>query len=195
MRRVGFEYDRNMKSFWPKAPSPRRSVRTAVLLLALAGSLSACNAQTGIEGRDDLQIGSGRTAPPLSGPLVGGGEFSLVGKTGHPVVVDFWGSWCGPCRQEQPDINALYEQYAARGVVFVGVAMRETGTAGITAYQRELGVRYPSISDDGARSSDWSVAAPPTLVLVDGTGHVAKSYLGTVAGLSAALDRLLSAKA
>ena len=169
-----------------------RFARLIGCCVVVAG-LTACNVQNGIATRGDLKLnGSNQPSPPLAGDLVGGGHFDITKELGHPVVVDFWGTWCGPCRQEQPDINALRAQYAPRGVVFIGVAMLEAGTAEVSAYQRDLGVLYPSINDDGSLASDWDVSAPPTVVVVDAKGRVVNSYLGTVAGVGDVLQHLLA---
>lgn len=169
-----------------------RPLRTMVIAAGLVGLLSGCGLQTGIESRSDLSGGAnGRPAPSLHGATLPSGTVDLASERGHPAVIDFWGSWCDPCRAEQPDLSALARRYQARGVRFIGVAMRDQPAA-VRAYQQDFKVPYASVIDDGSIAADYDVAAPPTLVIVDSRGRIDTTLLGTVSGADHALDRLLA---
>ena len=134
----------------------------------------------------------GSTAPQLTGTLVDGGSFDLAAERGKPVVVDFFASWCGPCVAQQADISATARKYAGR-VTFVGVDDRETAAAA-RGFLRSYTVPYEAIVDaDGHIYGDYSIAGPPTTVVVDGAGRVVAGYLGGVRQdtLGAQLDSLL----
>ncbi|GAC1341672.1 MAG: hypothetical protein NVSMB29_12530 [Candidatus Dormibacteria bacterium] len=174
------------------APAARRrtgGVR-ALLLLALLTALSGCSLQGGLDTRSDLTAKGGRPAPSLTGSTLAGAAVTLSADRGHPVVLDFWAPWCGPCRAEQPDLNALATRYQAKGVRFYGIAMR-TDAAQVRAYETEFTVPYQSLLDDGSRAADFAVAAPPTLIVVTPDGRVAHTYLGTLVGIDKQLDALL----
>ncbi|MFN2582492.1 MAG: TlpA family protein disulfide reductase [Candidatus Dormibacteria bacterium] len=157
--------------------------------LVAAALLAGCGLQAGV----DQQPAGGSTAtaaPAISGPTISGGSLSWSALRGHAVVVDFWASWCGPCRAEQTGINKLASTYTSRGVVFIGVDMRDDASAA-AAYRRDLGVQYDSVADNAEQiSAAYDVAAPPTIVVIDQRGVIVNRLLGTVVGLGDDLNRL-----
>ena len=127
-------------------------------------------------------------------------EFTATSLTGTPVrfasyrgkvvVVNFWGSWCDPCRREAPTLAVLSEQYRSRGVSFLGIDVGDT-PANALAFTRGVGITYPSVNDASYTvTQDFSQAVPisstPTTLVVDRTGHVAGYIFGpvTYSGLS-----------
>jgi thiol-disulfide isomerase/thioredoxin len=152
--------------------------------------LCGCNLQQDVGSRTDTG-GTGAMASPISGATTDGGTFAAARTQGKVTVVDFWGSWCGPCRAEQPELNQLYQRYSARGVVFVGVDMRDD-KASANAYRSDFSVAYPSVTDSGDIAAAYNVLAPPELVIIDKQGHIAARLLGTLSGSADALDRALA---
>jgi len=129
-------------------------------------------------------------APPLAGAGLNGERLSLAADRGHPVVIDFWGSWCVPCRAEQPELNALVPRYPS--VHFIGDDIRDDAVSA-RAYVADLKVPYPSVFDpSSANTAPFRVDAPPTIIVVDGHGEVVGRYLGTVSGVAQQLDHLLA---
>jgi len=130
----------------------------------------------------------------LSGRLLGDGRpwFSTSAR-GSVLVVNFWASWCVPCREEQPELNKVAAAYRGRGVALVGVDVNDDpGSA--RAYTREFAIPYPSLVDPrGELAARLGVPGLPTTLILDRDGVAAAKLVGktTQASLSARLDRLL----
>jgi len=133
----------------------------------------------------------------VAGKTLSGTTVSLAAMHGHPVVMVFWASWCGPCRAEQPQLNAAYTKWKAAGVRFLGVDMLDDDAAA-RAFQQTMGIAYPSVVDNNANiAAGYLIPAAPALVLIDRGGHVVDRILGgleTMTGtdLDGALHRLLT---
>ncbi len=159
----------------------------AVALLA-AGCSSAGSSSTGsnfVSGDGTITVLSTaqRRAPvEVAGQTLDGTRFDLASLRGHVVVLNVWGSWCGPCRKEAPDLQAAHAKLGPSGVGFVGIAVRDTAGSA-QAMQRGFGITYLSLLDDGGnlllalRGAVSPSAVPSTLVL-DAQGRVAAAVSG-----------------
>ena len=135
-------------------------------------------------------------APGFTGTTLTGSKLSFSSYRGKVVVLNFWGSWCVPCREEAPILAAVAGKYQSSGVSFLGVDLRDT-TASAQAFARDFHVTYPSVSDQSsAITLDFSakvpIAATPTTLVVDRTGHIAGAVFDTVtySGLTALLAKV-----
>ncbi len=130
------------------------------------------------------------------GPTLTGKQVSITTLQGHPVVLIFWGSWCGPCRAEQPGLNGLYARWSARGVDFLGVDLIDSNNRAL-AFQAQQKVPYSSIADPSMIIAfNYRVPSAPALVFLDTHGRVADTVLGalgvmTVADFNAEITTLL----
>jgi thiol-disulfide isomerase/thioredoxin len=181
-----------------------RRARAALAALVLpALLLTGCTESAGLPKSIDLGDGTqvdeykDGKAVDFSGPTIDGGTFRSTAARGHALVVNFWYAGCGPCRAEAPDLVALEKKWAAKGVHFVGVNVRdEAGQA--QPFQTTYGVPYPSILDAGsgavqlafARSGALKPNAIPTTVVLDKEGRIASSVLGELSARSV-LDSLI----
>ena len=107
-----------------------------------------------------------------------GGEVSLAALEGKVVVLNFWASWCGPCRQEMPDFQKAWEEHQDQGVVFVGIAVDDT-EAEARRFAQQVGVTYPLAMDttgDVARS--YRLRAVPSTYFIDREGKLATTLHG-----------------
>jgi thiol-disulfide isomerase/thioredoxin len=122
-------------------------------------------------------------APDSAWPVLGDdGRISLDEYDGEVVVLNFWASWCGPCRREQPELNQAAADLEDLGVSFLGVNVQDDSSANALAHEEEFAIPYPSIEDPAARfAGAFSGIGPRTLpstVLIDREGRVAVSIFG-----------------
>lgn len=124
-------------------------------------------------------------APDDVAPVLGGdGEELGVGDfAGKVVVLNFWASWCGPCRTEQPELNEAADALPDDDVAFLGVALQESSEANALAHEREFDVPYPSLYDPAnayaARYKGVGPRSIPTTILIDREGRVAVRLFGS----------------
>lgn len=144
----------------------------------------------------ELQKGAlvDQEAPPLSVvPLAGGEPITLAGLTGKVVVLDFWASWCGPCRASIPHLNELSSERAGDDFVLLGITDETEAEAAAVA----ASMTYRAVRDaDGSVNAAYTVFALPTLVVIDRAGVVrhVKVGGGDLGEVTALIDRLLAAK-
>ena len=139
----------------------------------------------------DGAVAKGRPVPEMTLRELGGGPVPLSSLRGQPVVLDFWASWCGPCRQSLPHVEALAGRYAGKVRFFAVNAEDEPTVVQERAWQR-LGLSLP-VLENGAQLSRWmGVNLLPTTVVVGRDGRVAASFSGAVSPsqLAAALEAL-----
>lgn len=128
--------------------------------------------------------------PDLGGPTLQGSSVARADYAGKVMVVNFWATWCGPCRREQPALQQLSTEFADRGVYFLGVNYRDDPAAA-RAYLKQFGVTYPSIEDRaGALAGDFGFVGLPDTYVVDRTGRI--RYWGFGAMDEAELRTLLT---
>jgi thiol-disulfide isomerase/thioredoxin len=157
-----------------------------VSLLMLAG----CGLQQDLASVPNLGNGPTGPATPIIAPTLTGSQYDWSTTHGHVVILDFWGSWCEPCREEQPVLNTLVTQWAPKGVIFLGVDVQDTDANG-SAYERDFHVTYPSVSDSSeVIASEYNVIDPPTVIIIDAKGKIVDRFLGTLSGVSTDLIRL-----
>lgn len=165
----------------------------------------SCSQPPGVTapGRCIVAVEDRPAAPSTSLPVLGdlSTQLSVQEFTGDVVVVNFWGSWCVPCRLEQPEFNRVHATYRDQGVSFLGVDVAESSQTNGLAHEEEFSIPYPSLWDPPLDyAADFEVIGPqvlPATVIVDRQGRVAASIFGptTEVELSAFLDKLLAESA
>lgn len=142
-----------------------------------------------------IPIGDRKPAPDLSGELLDGtGRFTLTDHAGDVVVVNFWGSWCGPCVAEADDLEQTYQSTKDDGVTFVGVNIRDDRDKALRFAQ--LRCTYPSIFDPSSRAAIGFAVPPtatPTTIVIDRQARIAVTVFGPI--LRDALEPVLNSLA
>lgn len=121
----------------------------------------------------------GRPAPALVLRAFDGQTVSLESLRGKPVVLNFWASWCAPCRQEDPALQAAARDHGQ--VAFLGVAFKDSGSAA-RAYAAETRHPYPLGEAVGGNVAGFGVTGPPETFFIDANGLVAARFVGPVDG-------------
>jgi peroxiredoxin len=123
---------------------------------------------------------AGQEAPEITLPTPEGGEMSLSDLRGKVVLIDFWASWCKPCRAENPRVVQMYNQYKDQGFEIFGVSLDRTKDAWVTAIEKD-GLEWPHVSDlkfwQSAAAQAYGVSAIPHTVLLDRNGKIVAEKL------------------
>src|SRR5439155_21673971 len=136
---------------------------------------------SGADLASQIKAGKGPTAPALVlKRLDGDGSVSLASLRGKAVVVNFWASWCGPCKDEAHRLEAAWQRFRSRGVVFLGVDAQDFSSDARTFVGR-YGVTYPIVHDGpGSTLGHWGVTGFPETFFVDRRGRLVAKVTGPV---------------
>jgi thiol-disulfide isomerase/thioredoxin len=122
-----------------------------------------------------------------------GSAWQLSDRRGRVVLVNFWATWCPPCREETPGLVRLYRSYRPRGVEMVGIDMDDDPAQAVPGFVRSFHIPYPVLVPDSGFDLANEIDSLPTTLLIDRQGRIAKVYVGAMpeAQLGADLDALL----
>ncbi|UCD65140.1 MAG: TlpA family protein disulfide reductase [Candidatus Zixiibacteriota bacterium] len=113
------------------------------------------------------------SAYDIDGSLRSSGEW--VGK--QPVVINFWGTWCPPCRKEIPDLVRIYNEYQSRGIEILGVAVRDQAGS-VAKFSYENGMNWVMLMGDNSLAMRYGITGVPTTIFVDGGGNEKGRFVG-----------------
>ncbi|MFI7449391.1 TlpA family protein disulfide reductase [Nonomuraea sp. NPDC049714] len=176
-----------------RAKSISVSVSIAVLALLAAGCAGSQSGQPTagdtrfVAGDGKMQVfeaADRQPAPAIEGPTLDGGTTSLAAHKGKVVVINFWASWCGPCRAEAPVLKEVAAKTKGAGVEFIGVDFKDR-KADALAFERTEQSGYPSIFDQPGKvalafQGTVPPAAIPSTLIIDEQGRIAARALGAV---------------
>jgi peroxiredoxin len=150
--------------------------RAAIRFLLLISFLVLADAGTSAAVSGNSLLGS--RAPEFALRDMKGNYVSITGLRGKVVVVNFWATWCPPCRIEMPSLNRLHNDYRSKGLVVVAVTT-ESSERGIRNYLSETHLNLPIVLDnDGRVSKIYGVFSLPTSYVIDRSGTVVLYYMG-----------------
>ena len=168
-----------------------RAVR-ALIAFAFAATTVACGADAP---RGTIAVGE--PAPDYATHAIGGDSVSLAGLRGKVVLLNVWATWCHPCRDEIPELEALHRRHAKDGLVIVGVSVDVAEMEnGIRSFMRDFSMTYPVWLDPDERvSAQFRTIGVPETFLIDREGVIRWRKIGPIqpgdATLRAALDKAL----
>jgi cytochrome c biogenesis protein CcmG/thiol:disulfide interchange protein DsbE len=180
------------------APIRRAAQIVAVLLLAgLVGLFVKSLIDNGTTVAALVADGKQPTAPAVTlEKLDGSGTMSLAELRGKVVVLNFWASWCGPCKDEAPLLEQISVQYRSQGVVVLGIDSQDATSDG-RKFAARYGLTYPLLHTAGSDlSHSWGVTGYPETFLLDRQGRVVHHFPGAVSGrdVTDALTSLLGSQ-
>jgi peroxiredoxin len=131
--------------------------------------------------------------PDFSLPDTSGRTVALRQFQGKVILLDFWATWCGPCKKEMPGYEDLYRRYKSRGLVVIGIAL-DSSPAQVRRFAKEYGITYPLLIN-GMNVDRYGVLGIPATILADRQGIVRKKVVGYEEGkfFEDALEELLVA--
>ncbi|MGX1132334.1 peroxiredoxin [Streptomyces glaucescens] len=175
-----------------------RTTLLAAGAVVTALALSACtsggtsggggntNLVTGKEGIATAAKGKRAEAPELSGKTIHGKQLSTADYKGEVLVVNFWGSWCGPCRIEAKNFQKVHEDLKDEDVRFVGVNTRDTSLTPALAFEEEQGITFPSLYDPTGKlmlrfeKGTLNPQLVPSTLVIDREGKIAARALSAL---------------
>ncbi len=164
----------------------------SVLALSTSVVLTACGEKR-VEG-EDAKVGS--AAPTFALKAADGKTIDLKALRGKVVVVNFWATWCGPCRAEMPGMMKVYDRLKGKGLEIVGISLDRRGWDDVRPYLAKTSVNYPIVVGDEDLANAYGLpGAIPYTVFLDKKGNIVKSHTGfmTEEAFEQEVKKLLSA--
>ncbi|MFH8381024.1 TlpA family protein disulfide reductase [Kitasatospora sp. NPDC018058] len=176
----------------PRVAAAAATVAAAALVLtgcSSSGSSSSGDGQVGfvtVKGTNLSKADAGKRgdAPDISGETLEGNPVKLSDYRGKVVVLNVWGSWCGPCREEAKNLQAVADEYKDKDVQFLGVNTRDSDKTNAIRFEQEKGVTFPSLFDPAGTQllkfpkGSLNPQSIPTTLIVDRDGKLAARAVG-----------------
>jgi peroxiredoxin len=174
------------------------------VLLAVSAPLEAQKTNTAID--KDLRAAFAKAriavlraktpAPDFSASRLDGAEVRLSSLRGKAVFLNFWATWCSPCSEEMPSMEALYQRFRTKDIAFLAVDIQEDRNT-VSAFMQEFSLTFPALLDGSGRiSAQYGIRSIPTTLIIDRDGYIIASVIGSrdwnTPEVAAALELLLT---
>ncbi len=184
------------RSVWHFSPAQWRGLMLGTLLLGLAWINLSRQAED--MATPDQSIAAPKTgflAPDFTLTSTDGETFSLSALRGRPVILNFWATWCPPCRAEMPAFEEAWQRYKADGVLILGVNQGESKSAVERFARQEVGTTFPLLLDQTTEvGAIYAVRALPTTVFIDADGRIQDLKVGGPLDLASILDGIVKSE-
>lgn len=154
----------------------------AVSVIALATVCIALSTQAMGEKLGGAKVASRQEARDFTLTSIDGKIIKLSDYKGKVLILDFWATWCPPCRAEIPDFVALQDQYGKKGLQIVGISVDQGGAAVVKPFAKENNINYPILLTDGKVEAAYGgIRGIPTTFVIDREGNIRNKYVGFTA--------------
>jgi len=149
------------------------SKKTIILISIITLALFA-----GCTSKDKEQQGATAAAPDFTLQDVSGKNVRLADLKGRVVLLEFWATWCPPCRSEIPTLERLHTQYSGKGLTILAVSLDEGGWDEVKAFAAERKITYTVLRGTEGISTLYKIRLIPAMFLIDKEGNIRKQYMG-----------------
>lgn len=157
-------------------------------LLLLIFSVFSCS-------RDGDKAVDGGRAQDFTLSDINGNKITLSEMRGKVVMIEFWATWCPPCRQSIPDLNTIFNKYKDRGFVLLAISLDKGSDAQslIMSFIKEYPMAYTVLLDNGDTGRKYGVSSIPTSFIIDKTGRIANKHIGYSPNSASAISQEIEA--
>lgn len=174
--RLLFTWDRNTSPVVP-------FIKTVLVILAASFLLAS--------ERVDAAPRIGQSSPNFKVISTSGQTISQDNYRGHVLILDFFATWCQPCRQSIPHLVAMNRKYGTQGLNVLGLSVDEDGERVVTAFTNEFHVNYPLALAGDVTTADFGVRSVPIMYVIDKKGKIAEVYRGYSNEMARSLESLI----
>jgi peroxiredoxin len=153
-----------------------RAAAVVLIAVALAGSGCSRRGATGDEEADSARVRNGEIAPDFEVADLTGQPVKLSALDGRVRLLDFWATWCSPCREEIPMLNELHREYGGAGLSIL--ALSDEDAQILREFAADTGITYTSLANASDVAERYGVLGLPTAFLVDREGKVVETFFG-----------------
>lgn len=149
-----------------------RRLFLVILALTAAFSLFSCS-----KSKNNAVFGN--SAPDFTLNDLNGNKVTLSSMKGRVVMVEFWATWCPPCKESIPELNKLYNKYKDKGFTVLAISVdKGLDSAELAGFARDYSLTYPVLLDNGKASSSYGVGSIPTSFMIDKNGRMVSKHMG-----------------
>ena len=128
-------------------------------------------------------VARARQAPSFSVKTLDGKPLRLADLRKRPVIVDFWATWCGPCRASMPHLSTMQTRYEKQGLTVIGLSVDENGPQGVRRFASKLGVKFPlAMANDDVLDAYGPIRSIPTTFFINRNGDIVRRVVGYIDG-------------
>ncbi len=137
------------------------------------------------------RVTGGGEAPDFTLSNLQGGSMTLSKLRGKVVLVEFWATWCLPCRESVPELNKVYEKFKDKNFELLGISVDRGGDAlsRVRAFVKEYAIIYPIMVDSGTVNVAYGVSGIPAMFIIDKEGKVVSRHMGFIPGFAQTISK------